>query len=612
MSTSAPPLNSHPTNHQHTNHVSNNVDSTVTSRNVNNQRNRKQKQRYMQALKDANEVTWEDRNNFNLCSVVITTEGHSNGTSGTIESLYDSVFNLQDDYERGVDWDEVPMLQREQPPAYLQDLDFHDVEEFVRKSYRTRKTADEFSMAHITSSSSEKELPSWEDTVPGIFFLDDFDLTDPLMFEQVLNLTKNENSNNDFTDQQDILTNFLDTVESALLEQVKTRSTHFFSETKRFQNLKDLVNEGRIEVEQIHQKMVTMGLKTSKELSPVPKDALIREHLKGIELSLEHVSALLGAKDSIGGLLAARDFTGAIQTIHRTREIFFQQLSTSQGLSSLSALCTLENQLNDYETLVIGELSDRLIALFMEWELSDETSISSRSSLAARQTRKNEIEGLIHALQLCNVIPMARKMYIDRLSTVMGETIDTIVTECAADIIKNTDVSKKKKNTHDVTAMSFEQFMGCLDLLFGEILGILKSAAEVNQFLEASGYSDFQIIKTKNGTGNELDEEHDLSNVAEVAHKSVCSLMRQRKDLHSLISFDEMRRLWDACLSFTLQLEGFTVSKVYGLRSTLLAHVKGFTERKHENHMAALVAALDSEKWVQVNVSDLTIVIVNV
>ena len=97
--------------------------------------------------------------------------------------------------------------------------------------------------------------------------------------------------------------------------------------------------------------------------------------------------------------------------------------------------------------------------------------------------------------------------------------------------------------------------------------------------------------------------ENALVNAAELAHKTISEILRSRKDMHSLISLDGMRQLWDSCLSFTLQLEGFTGSKAYGLRSTLLAQAKAFVERKHENHMASLASALDSEKWVQISVS---------
>jgi vacuolar protein sorting-associated protein 54 len=64
-----------------------------------------------------------------------------------------------------------------------------------------------------------------------------------------------------------------------------------------------------------------------------------------------------------------------------------------------------------------------------------------------------------------------------------------------------------------------------------------------------------------------------------------------------------MRRLWDSCIAFTLQLERISGQKAYVLRSTLLAQAKAFVERKHESNMSSLAAALDSERWTQCDVS---------
>jgi vacuolar protein sorting-associated protein 54 len=64
-----------------------------------------------------------------------------------------------------------------------------------------------------------------------------------------------------------------------------------------------------------------------------------------------------------------------------------------------------------------------------------------------------------------------------------------------------------------------------------------------------------------------------------------------------------MKRLWDSCLAFTLQVETITGQKAYVLRSALLAQAKAFIERNHESNMSNLAAALDSERWVQYDVS---------
>jgi vacuolar protein sorting-associated protein 54 len=54
-------------------------------------------------------------------------------------------------------------------------------------------------------------------------------------------------------------------------------------------------------------------------------------------------------------------------------------------------------------------------------------------------------------------------------------------------------------------------------------------------------------------------------------------------------------------------LERISGQKAYVLRSTLLAQAKAFVERKHEANMSSLAAALDTERWMQCDVSSLLI-----
>jgi hypothetical protein len=90
---------------------------------------------------------------------------------------------------------------------------------------------------------------------------------------------------------------------------------------------------------------------------------------------------------------------------------------------------------------------------------------------------------------------------------------------------------------------------------------------------------------------------------ADLATKSIAELLRLRKEAHSLITLDQMKQLWDTCLQFTLAVEAYgNNTKAVGLRSTLVGQAKAFMDRTHESNMSALVAALDSERWMQCEV----------
>jgi vacuolar protein sorting-associated protein 54 len=234
----------------------------------------------------------------------------------------------------------------------------------------------------------------------------------------------------------------------------------------------------------------------------------------------------------------------------------------------------VEQQLSQYETLVVANLGDELIEVFLDW---------NNLSASDKRTRVPE---LVRGLELCRTLPATGTLYGNRLNDVIRMTVRTTVGEFA----EEADATVKA----GVTSMTLERFMDCLDMLFEQLIAMLKASAGVCEFCLEEG-----II---------MDNENDFAaqavmSAAELSSKSISELLRLRKDAHSLVSLEEMKRLWDVCTSFTTQLESLTNSKATGLQSTLLAQAKAFVECKHESHMSSLVAALESERWTQCDVS---------
>lgn len=250
------------------------------------------------------------------------------------------------------------------------------------------------------------------------------------------------------------------------------------------------------------------------------------------------------------------------------------------------------------------DLSNDVVELFLSW--SDGT---------ANYETREKVKQTTIALRKCRKLSTMSDVYREKLCETIRVTIRTTVAECAVDAAKDskdesppsaTIVSIPRKDgvepnvktsiTEGVISMTFEQFMDCLDMIFEQCISLLHSAAAVNKFCLEEGITLTEDESTRDTTA--------LSAASDLAHKSISEILRLRKDAHSLITFDDMRRLWDSCLAFTLQVEKVSGQKAYGLRSTLLAQAKAFVERKHEANMSSLVAALDREKWNQSDVSN--------
>jgi vacuolar protein sorting-associated protein 54 len=362
----------------------------------------------------------------------------------------------------------------------------------------------------------------------------------------------------------DAFSTYLDKVEIALLQQVRNKSIAFFHETNRFGQLKEWITGLVEEVERVRELLSSVADKSVVAWELIPLLDKQRQDLVSLNRVLESAHDVIRCKSSISGLLSANDDLGAAEQIQYGRTLLQQE-----HLHKLVALKTVHDQLTQYETLVVANLGEELVEILLDWNSFSKTSAFSR------------IPDMVRGLQLCQALDKVAQLYSSRLLDVIRMTVRTTVGEFA----EEADSSVKTC----VTSMTLERFADCLDMLFEQLLDILKSAVGVQQFGndEAVDFSASTI----------------LTSAAELSSKSISELLRLRKEAHSLVSLEEMRRLWDVCTQFTLELEKLSDYKATALRSTLLAQAKAFVERQHVSNMSSLVAALDSERWTQCDVS---------
>ena len=471
------------------------------------------------------------------------------------------------------------------------------------------------------------------------------------------------------TDQLTLLTQYLDSVEISLLEQVRSKSHAYFTETTRFAELKALVKESCEQVLDLRSTLVELLLCNVEDVERIPKDAFERNALDQLSHLLDLADSVVTAKACVAGLISTNndeDARNAVIAIRGAKILFnitdqdeYQRRqqqnqhlllprNNKYALEKLKALSNVEKELTEYEKIVVHNLSNKLVDIFLSWggtnsyNTRDENFFSSASgqymsqvdslswipSNTSESIEKQEIaRDLIHSLVLCNKLSETNMLYTDRLCDVIKMTVKTAVQECVADAMMLKQQPQQQQTlgsiASSVTNMTFDQFMGCLEMLFEQILGEVKSAVSVTRFLRQEGIilrdsttaggsnASTQFVSVASGSATQEEDTSSLSvssssarsTASELAHKSIAELLRIKKDAHSLIGLEQMQRLWDTCLAFTVQLENLSGTKAYGLRSTLLAQTKAFVERKHENNMTALVAALDCEKWSQCDVS---------
>jgi len=520
--------------------------------------------------------------------------------------------------------------------------------------------------------------------IPDTFFDPNFDLTNPNTFGNLLLLRvdddPDENNNNKNgaaaaaadvlttttnTDgpvhewfpllPQDALGGHLDKVELALLQQVRANSGQFFAESQRFALLQEWIQSMLREVVELQSVLRHLQADLLQPMQTVPVADAQRADLRRLEDVLERAEDLFLCKHGLGGVLSAQDDLTAIEQISYARRLLEGRTTPTTStkddegdnadgdddepasgsrveLGRLHSFKTVAEQLNQYEQLVVSNLREELVEIFLSWNSSSSSLYGSSGGGPSSQqfqqpedvrARVREITG---ALERCRALSQTKEAFATRLQDVSRMTVRTIVGEFAADVAPNGAVQSVAMST---SSMTLPTFLDCLEMLFEQLLGLLTSASSVDEFFVREGLSlqddnnesiadatpDLQRSESGQSStaGSAAPEPVAPSTTplksaviaaAELMSKSISELLRIRKDAHALITLDEMKTIWDSCMGFVSELERLSGSgHTSALRSTLLAPAKAFVERKHEGNMSALAAALDSERWVQCEVS---------
>lgn len=509
-----------------------------------------------------------------------------------------------------------------QVPPELANLQLQDLQSYLEESGVLAHSL--FAQGLETRTLDEEEtvpqddLEQQLDEIPAVFYDPNFDLTNPQTFVELLlqdiavsdtsgtakemNDIKSANSLLQPTQElvpvrePDSLAGHLDRVELALQEQVRQKSTAFFHETTRFRQLQWNIEELLRQVQSLRSYM-QKALHVYGQTEAIVNHQ--RQDYERLGEVLDAAMELVRCKASIGGLLSANDHLGAAEQIqygrrllkgHQLEEEDAESESDSQvlELQQLTAFSTCGDQFAQYESLVVQNLSEELVEVFFNW----------------RPNEKERVEEMIEALQLCRAMFKTSELYQRRLQQLIRMTVRTTIAEFV-------ETSNGGSGGGGVTGMSYPAFFSCLQMLMDEIQSILRMAHQVDEVCEAE-----KLLRDRCENMAKRDQQQSaqqevqqwtkvaVHQSAELATKSIAELLRLRKEAHSLISLSEMKQLWDSCLGFTQTMEGYGNSaRASSLRSTLAGQAKAFLDRTHESNMSALVAALDSERWSQCEVS---------
>jgi len=522
--------------------------------------------------------------------------------------------------EDHVHHEDIPDAQLRELPKDMQNLDFKSVQSYLERSGEVaaafatvlQRHKEQQKQLQAVLGGSATTLPSLQETseeddgssryiatddVPAVFFRPEMDLTNAETFRELL-LDGNAKDEILADDDRpvaewfpllpaDAFSGCLDKIELALMQQVRARSSEFFRESLRFAELQESMDSVLEQVVTLQTTCSSIQRNMLNPMKTVPTSDQTREDVRRILVTVESSIEVLECQAAIAGVLSAQDDLTAMEQITYGRRLLSQSHDGSQQLGELNSLRMVSQQMNQYESLVVTNLREELVEVFINWSADQSSSQIDNSS---------RLRNILTALKNCNGLSQARDVYKNRLHEIVSLTTQTTVSEFANDATKE---NTTQSTSQSAAKMSLPKFIDCLSLLFDQFYALLTVASLVNDYCVHNGVY-FADSDANDATSTPVGDV--IVSTAELATKAVAELLKSRKESHSLLSLNDMKSVWDRCQIFATSIEE-KHADVSLLRSVLVTQAKAFVERRHESNMSSLVASLNSEKFLQCDVS---------
>ncbi|KAG3024408.1 hypothetical protein PC121_g8520 [Phytophthora cactorum] len=551
----------------------------------------------------------------------------------------------------------------------LADVSTRDFQPYLRQfgtnaakyeDNHVKPVSEQLSSSNVPSISvADEDVTKCLDVVPNLFFRPDFDLTDPNTFEEVMNMPN-------ATSLQEELTTYLDRVEFTLLRQVSSRSDRFFEASADQEVMKQSIKVACDQVATLRKTMDRLrNLLADKTLDIVSLHQR-QKRIKELHDLVTMVEEVKSAESAVEALVQCQDYTNALNLIESSQTILREHLQGIHGLSALS------EKFRGYRGFISSQISQRFISVITspEWTFQDDEEAAfsdkkKQNSLGdEKDTVQQETKRLVDVLFRLDALDDTVKTYLDQLNEEIRVVVKTVVTETIAvsSSSKNSSGSdlgassgSESKVSIQLRALTSDEFLQCVQMIFEHLLMLLKRAVVVQGILVKSmkrkiNEATEEEKRLKAGAGNEgksngtedskiaegvssegwspsesaSDEQKTLGDwkkktrcakvireidevvrkTCEFSQRSVSNLFAVRKEVQAVYTMPQLRKLYDTTMDFVVSIEKLTGKTDYTLRGALFSQLKLFLEKYHQTQVTKLVSTLDHELWKNTEISE--------
>ncbi|OQR99889.1 vacuolar protein sorting-associated protein [Achlya hypogyna] len=486
-----------------------------------------------------------------------------------------------------------------------------------------RPVREQLASANVpTVAAADEDVQKCFLEVPSLYFKPDYAFTDPQTFHQVLQGAS-------IQDTQEKLSGYLDRVEVSLLRQVSSRSDRFFEASNSQNEMKKRVTQACDQVKHLRATMDRLRNSMADKSLAILQLHRRQKRLAELQELVLQIEEMKHTESSVEALVHGRDYTGALDAIDTA-------LRTTTQLAGIHCVRSLGDKLQTYRTFIGQQMSSRFLAVVTgsDWAF-DPANVPGEAanpvvaqSLARKQQQtRDEMKALMDALFRLEVIPDVMNKYRAQLTDEIKIVVKTVVSETIeSSTAKGPDGVVEANVTVQLRALSSEEFLSCVEMIFEHLLVVLQRAMSVQRMLaetfHVEGTDEAAEVPTGDWSPDEPDNdqlaawqeakkatkivkevEDAIRKTCEFSQRSVSNLFAVRKEVQATYTMPQLRALYDATMGFVVGLEQSTGKTDYTLRGALFNQVKLFLEKYHQAQVNKLVSTLNHELWKNAEIS---------
>ncbi|OQR89995.1 vacuolar protein sorting-associated protein [Thraustotheca clavata] len=491
-----------------------------------------------------------------------------------------------------------------------------------------RPVREQLASANVPSiAAADEDVQKCFKEVPSLYFKSDYDFTDPQTFHQVLQGAS-------IQDTQDKLSGYLDRVEVSLLRQVSSRSDRFFEASNSQNEMKKRVTQACDQVKHLRATMDRLRNSMADKSLAILQLHRRQKRLAELQEIVLQIEEMKHTESSVEALVHGADYTGALDVIDTA-------LKTIRQLAGIHCIRSLGEKLQTYRSFIGSQMSNRFISIVTatDWVFDSSNSVSSnpvvtQSLQLKQQQTRDEMKQLMDALFRLEAIPEVMAKYRSQLTEEIKIVVKTVVSETIESSVSNAKNEPAESNvTVQLRSLTSEEFLSCVEMIFEHLLMVLQRAMSVQIMLAET----FNVEIPKEGetsTENDPPEgdwnpdsdncdkeklaewqekkkaskiikevEDAIRKTCEFSQRSVSNLFAVRKEVQATYTMPQLRSLYDATMTFVVNLEKSTGKTDYTLRGALFNQVKLFLEKYHQGQINKLVSTLNHELWKNAEIS---------